>query len=547
MTDAGSDADADAGPGPRTCPGHLPRAVRAFFDQGGRTRVGVPGGAGDAGRAAPPRGSSCPAATPRLVAAAEGSWGGRLQVTLTYQSGPPLPRPRGSAPPAPAGDGEIVLADVPALPAGSLLVVGPSPAHPTGTLHWVVAQALRPAAPGGRMRVLTVDPPVPAAARGPDGDVDARVVTATLAVVDRDPAHRRAEQVTGLGLHPDHPRYPARPLPPDHPRHPDRLLAAESRLVRTADGWLGPVPPADGTLPPVPAEPAHGGRDRFGEIDVRSFFDPDSPDGDPLDERDDHRGVDRIGRVGGARAAVRAGPDLVRPAPPVPAHLDPQQRPRRWPRSSAASRRWSRWPSSRAALRRRCSTRRPGWPWPTSARWRAGFDTSYAAAYHPWLGRARSTEPDRRAQPVPPSAFAAGIIAGRERRLGLPWGPANELAAGAVTADDAVTGRGARRAAPAGRQRLPGRAGRVPADLRPHPQPGRPLPPAQRAPADDDDHAGRWSGRRSGWSSSRTPPDLRATPDPHRSPSSCATCTGRGAFAGRHRGGARSSSAATTG
>ena len=38
-----------------------------------------------------------------------------------------------------------------------------------------------------------------------------------------------------------------------------------------------------------------------------------------------------------------------------------------------------------------------------------------------------------------PSAFAAGIIASRELRLGLPWGPANEQAASAVTAVDAVT------------------------------------------------------------------------------------------------------------
>jgi phage tail sheath protein FI len=33
---------------------------------------------------------------------------------------------------------------------------------------------------------------------------------------------------------------------------------------------------------------------------------------------------------------------------------------------------------------------------------------------------------------------AAGVVAARERRLGLPWGPANELAVGVVTADDPV-------------------------------------------------------------------------------------------------------------
>ncbi len=41
--------------------------------------------------------------------------------------------------------------------------------------------------------------------------------------------------------------------------------------------------------------------------------------------------------------------------------------------------------------------------------------------------------------PIPPSAFAAGIIAERELRLGLPWGPANELARDAVRAEAAVT------------------------------------------------------------------------------------------------------------
>jgi phage tail sheath protein FI len=39
---------------------------------------------------------------------------------------------------------------------------------------------------------------------------------------------------------------------------------------------------------------------------------------------------------------------------------------------------------------------------------------------------------------VPPSAFAAGIVADREVRLGLPHGPANQLALGAVTAADPV-------------------------------------------------------------------------------------------------------------
>jgi phage tail sheath protein FI len=75
---------------------------------------------------------------------------------------------------------------------------------------------------------------------------------------------------------------------------------------------------------------------------------------------------------------------------------------------------------------------------PAIGQWRARFDSTYAAAYHPWLGAVRTDDPLRRAVPVPPSAFAAGIIAARERRLGLPFGPANERALGAVTAVDPV-------------------------------------------------------------------------------------------------------------
>jgi phage tail sheath protein FI len=68
--------------------------------------------------------------------------------------------------------------------------------------------------------------------------------------------------------------------------------------------------------------------------------------------------------------------------------------------------------------------------------WRAGFDSSYAAAYHPWLAVAPGPGD---AVAVPPSAFAAGIVAARENRLGQPWGPANELARDVVRAEAEVT------------------------------------------------------------------------------------------------------------
>lgn len=65
--------------------------------------------------------------------------------------------------------------------------------------------------------------------------------------------------------------------------------------------------------------------------------------------------------------------------------------------------------------------------------WRARFDTSWAAAYHPWLQPARRQDEDldsARSRPrvVPPSAVAAGIVARRELDLGIQYGPANETA-----------------------------------------------------------------------------------------------------------------------
>ena len=65
--------------------------------------------------------------------------------------------------------------------------------------------------------------------------------------------------------------------------------------------------------------------------------------------------------------------------------------------------------------------------------WRAQFDSSWAAAYHPWLVPTRrsfnTTDPvEARERRLPPSAVAAGIIARRELERGIQFGPANEIA-----------------------------------------------------------------------------------------------------------------------
>ena len=65
--------------------------------------------------------------------------------------------------------------------------------------------------------------------------------------------------------------------------------------------------------------------------------------------------------------------------------------------------------------------------------WRAGFDSSWAAAYHPWLVPARRNfeaqdSGSARQRQLPPSAVAAGIVARREFERGIQYGPANEIA-----------------------------------------------------------------------------------------------------------------------
>jgi phage tail sheath protein FI len=61
--------------------------------------------------------------------------------------------------------------------------------------------------------------------------------------------------------------------------------------------------------------------------------------------------------------------------------------------------------------------------------WRAPFNSSYAAAYHPWLAVSRRDDSRDALIRVPPSAIAAGIIARQELAFGVSHGPANVLAA----------------------------------------------------------------------------------------------------------------------
>ena len=435
------------------CPGHLPRAVRAFFDQGGRRawvcRVVPTTPAGDAVAAhalvpwqvaAAGDVEAAEVATPPvLLAADEGAWGGRIRATLGYRTGPPLRGPDGSATVAAAGRGTLgpdedpdrvlVLDDGPPLPPGSVVLASGTATAPDGSLHRITEETAFATPDGRRLHRVVLDPPLPPDRRGPGGGADVRLVTATLDVVDRDPLVRRAEHLVDLGLLPGHPRFPARELPPDDPRAPGTLLSAESRLVRPGPGWEAGVVPTDGRLEPLVGLAVRGGRDRFSEVGREALFDDGPPDADPLDETG-HVGVDRVARV--EELGLLCVPDLGWAGT---GHLDPTV-----PDELAELVSRQRRLVAVAHLRRRFvalldAPRRT--PIGALSRWRAEFDSSHAAAYHPWLA-VPGEGPLRLAVPVPPSAVAAGIIADREHRLGLARGPANEPAAGVVTAADLV-------------------------------------------------------------------------------------------------------------
>ena len=443
VTTFGGTDDPTAGPSP----GLLPYAVREFFTQGGgrawvsRVAPAVPDMAATAR-------FELPGLAAGLTAANEGRWGDRLQIELRYTASrsfrPPMPVSSGLLP------GDLAVPDGLDLPVDSLLRARGPGLAPAGTLHRVTSVTWRTTSSGDRVRVAVLAPPADATTL-----TTVAVVQGILLVTDRDPSFARAERIDGLGLFPDHPRFPA------------RVLDDVSRLVQIGDGWAGPIPPSDGLLASVTARLVHGGLDRFSEIGRRSFFDDEPADADPLDERDDHRGVDRLTRID--ELALVCVPDLTwswhepdaavdpvlpdtrtgrfRPCAPDPTPicyakpapgpgLDPHDADQlaeileRQQRLLDVATFRSRFvvlldAPSRLSLDQ-------------LSQWRARFDSSYAAAYHPWLGVPGSS-PGSPAVLVPPSAFAAGIIASREARFGVPWGPANEPAVSAVTAADVVT------------------------------------------------------------------------------------------------------------
>jgi uncharacterized protein len=448
----------------------LPYAVQAFFAQGGVrawvVRVAAVDGPGvPTAEQSTARFAVAGQEGRELVAADEGAWGSGLGIGLEFgvsstfggrfSAADRIPLPAGM----PLPDASLLRIRRTDVPKGELRLASVATEPRTGRRVVVLARTL-PATDAGR-------PAVEAAT--------VEVITGTLVITDPAGA---GERIAGLGLDPAHPRYPSRVLADESGLVRSTGQPGESRLVRISGSWDRPLEPG-----PLLAGLSYGlvqaGRDRSDAVDRDSFFDLGDPVDDPLDERPTRPGVDGLGLV--SEVGIVCVPDLTWRTLPVPdpapvAAPAPRPRPRShcdgcaepapvalpdepvpvvrpWldgsdPTDLAMIVERQRRTVAVAELRRRfvvlldVPTRLP------TARvtdWRSEFDSSFAGAFHPWLGIPRGDIPGSGApgsgQPavmVPPSAFAAGIMAERELRLGLFRGPANQLALGAVLAAEGV-------------------------------------------------------------------------------------------------------------
>jgi hypothetical protein len=428
-------------------PGLLPYAVAAFFQEGGRRahivrivhddagvrdgNVPVPGRSRyDFG----PKLTGVGGGTVSLTAGNEGSWGDRLSATLTFASIPLTLL--GTEPSA------IVLDAAAEVTAGDWLrLLLPSGSRVLRSVSVVLTRGK--AGARGYERVALLDGSVAAPAY-------VERLDATLDVVDQDPVRVRRERFEGLGLLPAHPNWIG------------QVLTAGSNLVELT-GAIDGIIPLDVALSPVSAELAEPGKDRYSKVSPDDFF------GTLLDGGDDATdGLDALLRV--PEVASIVAPDLYSPAPvPVTASVaDP-------PTSAGAtfaecvqvpgSSSVVPPPAGLYGLRLdpldpvelativtlqnqlvSCAELLdavalvdvpPGLTQREILGWRANFDSSHAAAYHPWL-RAPLGTAGSSPVTVNPSAFAAGIIARTERAYGVPHGPASEIAASAVDVADRV-------------------------------------------------------------------------------------------------------------
>jgi hypothetical protein len=444
-------------------PGLLAYAVRTFFSQGGSRAVicrlspvpRAPDVAALEARAlhtltigAVDATGNTELASIDLRARDEGSWGDRLEIVWSFTAGPHFN--------SVIDDAELTLPAGMSVVAGSTLRLRGPGLPPGGVLRGVASIATRIDADGRRRPIAALDLPLVALPSGATYDVD--VITVTVRITDTDPSLTRVEVLEGLGLRPGHPSYVR------------THLRDSSLLIEPAGTWPDVLAPADPYLPTASTQRTHKGIDRWSGIGYASLF------GDvPVEllPRDGRETAEPMTLVGVDALAVQ--PELGMLSVPDLS----------WNRIDEKSETEQFRPSSQAEFgpcppEPRSYALRPAGPqasrldaridWdevlrrqhrlvdlaehqvtfvalldvpehlsiPAIARWRAEFDSSYTAAYHPWLG-VMPEDPNGTAVFVGPSAFAAGIIADREHRLGIPWGPANAIGNDAVISASSIS------------------------------------------------------------------------------------------------------------
>ena len=420
-------------------PGMLPYAVASYFEQGAR-EAWVVRIVHDHGHAALDAGGVAQGVlagvlgSPVVRARNEGSWGNALRATLLWRTRALL------ATPLPPSTVMLQLGGGQRLPPGTLLRL--RLANGSHVLRFVtdVKRAGDPLQPR-RWLCAELESPTPAAIVGIE------VVEADLEVHD---AQGASEQFTGLGLHALHPRWLA------------TVLCRESQLLWPDFAWAG-----DRLTPAAPlllalsrtSEPFTGGEDRWSGIVHEDFFETHW---DPLADEP----ASGLQAVVGINAITQVLlPDLYQPQP-LPPQADVSDPSLAGPAFAtcvdvpvAAPT-----PANETALpglaldpldvgdladivklflrvQDFVDTTRdhialldapPGLKPQQVVAFRSHFDSAYCALYHPWLVVARGDDTRDALVKLPPSAAAAGILAAAELALGVPHGPANRIAQGAV-------------------------------------------------------------------------------------------------------------------
>ncbi|MCC6234902.1 MAG: phage tail sheath family protein [Verrucomicrobiales bacterium] len=428
-------------------PGLLPYAVSAFFENGGRRAYVVrivheyADATANAARVAVGEiaGATLDIGTPpqplRVRARNEGSWGNTLRGALEF-----VERPL-NALATRATDAEF--SEQEALSAGALMRV--TLVDGSRADHFLTSvQRVRRPGTAGMVLQASFDRPLAGV------PTEFALVEGTLRL---DDGQGRTEVHTAQGLSPEHPRWLG------------ATLAYDSQLVTPMEDWLEhrilPDPEATGT-------PFSGGEDAYETLVPEDFFDATWTPGDdePGSGITCLSGVNEVSllvvpdlyspeplepRIKGTESTPGASPEFVRCTPhaqpviaeaPLPPdleglRLDPENLSERQEiqRRQLALVEFAEVHRSFIVLLDvppRLGTRQ-------ILAWRAAFNSAYAAAYHPWLEVSEAGDARDRLISVPPSAFAAGMIAAREREAGVPHGPANVLAREAVDVAEAVS------------------------------------------------------------------------------------------------------------